>query len=305
MRLPDVLTIKQAAELLGVSEVTLRRWDKSGKFSPQRHPLNGYRCYQRDAVTSLQRQISIPPTRSAPQAQGLAGLPEGSGRTTQPAPGTHNDDESKLTEEERYFRERAAWHRAQELRLRQSLDFSLQHSAPGSALSALLGVAGAFIDDDVDAEAFEQFKGSLFALVLKVDEERRGARAWHVHKNGCDADRNAIEILDFANMVAHRAYLFAVKDPQIEPRGLAALRHFQEVHLRALCGDRTPSLEQLEDWFSSHKGGKLSMVGLVSDLVRLVPRFGSSSQPRENTLKRVDQILARARQRSPSGGAAA
>ncbi len=54
---PDVLTIKEAAELLGVSEVTLRRWDRSGKFCPHRHPVNGYRCYGREAVLKLRKQI--------------------------------------------------------------------------------------------------------------------------------------------------------------------------------------------------------------------------------------------------------
>jgi DNA-binding transcriptional MerR regulator len=54
---PDVLTIKETATLLGVSEVTLRRWDKSGKFSPHRHPLNGYRCYRREDVLRLRKKI--------------------------------------------------------------------------------------------------------------------------------------------------------------------------------------------------------------------------------------------------------
>jgi excisionase family DNA binding protein len=54
---PDILSIKEAAELLGVSEVTLRRWDKRGKFSPHRHPVNGYRCYRRDAVLRLRKRI--------------------------------------------------------------------------------------------------------------------------------------------------------------------------------------------------------------------------------------------------------
>lgn len=54
---PEVMTIKEAAELLGVSEVTLRRWDRSGKFSPHRHPVNGYRCYGRKSVLKLRKQI--------------------------------------------------------------------------------------------------------------------------------------------------------------------------------------------------------------------------------------------------------
>lgn len=54
---PDVLTIKEAAEIIGVSEMTLRRWDKAGKFSPHRHPVNGYRVYRRQNVLKLRKQI--------------------------------------------------------------------------------------------------------------------------------------------------------------------------------------------------------------------------------------------------------
>lgn len=56
----DVLTIKAAAELLGVSEQTLRRWDKAGKLRAPRHPMNGYRLYQRKLVLNLRRQILSP-----------------------------------------------------------------------------------------------------------------------------------------------------------------------------------------------------------------------------------------------------
>ena len=54
---PDVLTIKETAMILGVSEVTLRRRDKSGKFSPHPHPLNGHRCYRGDDVLRLRKKI--------------------------------------------------------------------------------------------------------------------------------------------------------------------------------------------------------------------------------------------------------
>ena len=50
---PDVLTIGEAAAILGVSQMTLRRWDKTGKFSPHRHPVNGYRVYRRHEVLDL------------------------------------------------------------------------------------------------------------------------------------------------------------------------------------------------------------------------------------------------------------
>jgi excisionase family DNA binding protein len=43
----STITIKEAARLLGVSEATLRRWDHLGKFRARRHPINGYRLYER------------------------------------------------------------------------------------------------------------------------------------------------------------------------------------------------------------------------------------------------------------------
>lgn len=54
---PLVLTIKEAAMMLGVSEQTLRRWDKAGKLAAKRHPLNGYRLYPRELLLELKRQI--------------------------------------------------------------------------------------------------------------------------------------------------------------------------------------------------------------------------------------------------------
>jgi excisionase family DNA binding protein len=53
----EVLTIKAAAEVLGVSEQTLRRWDRAGKLRVKRHPMNGYRLYPRRPVLELQRRI--------------------------------------------------------------------------------------------------------------------------------------------------------------------------------------------------------------------------------------------------------
>jgi DNA-binding transcriptional MerR regulator len=53
----EVLTIKAAADVLDVSEATLRRWDKAGKLRAKRHPMNGYRLYPRRQVLELRRQI--------------------------------------------------------------------------------------------------------------------------------------------------------------------------------------------------------------------------------------------------------
>jgi hypothetical protein len=54
-KLCDYLTVGQAATLLGVSEWTLRYWDRTGKLKPQRHPLSGYRLYLREQLQELLR----------------------------------------------------------------------------------------------------------------------------------------------------------------------------------------------------------------------------------------------------------
>ena len=47
-------SIREAAEILGVTPLTLRNWDKSGKFPAQRHPMNNYRVYK---LSALERVI--------------------------------------------------------------------------------------------------------------------------------------------------------------------------------------------------------------------------------------------------------
>jgi excisionase family DNA binding protein len=53
----ELITIAEAAEILGVSLITLRRWDASGKFRARRHPINSYRMYAREDVMRLRKQI--------------------------------------------------------------------------------------------------------------------------------------------------------------------------------------------------------------------------------------------------------
>jgi len=55
----DFLTIKEAAKKLGISSDTLRRWDKSGKFSSSRHPINNYRVYTIDQVNSFVNGLEL------------------------------------------------------------------------------------------------------------------------------------------------------------------------------------------------------------------------------------------------------
>lgn len=61
----ELLTIKEAAAVLGVCEMTLRRWDAAGKFRAHRHPINGYRLYRRDELLRLRKQIAGPTPTSA------------------------------------------------------------------------------------------------------------------------------------------------------------------------------------------------------------------------------------------------
>ena len=55
---PEYLTIKDAAELLGVTPTTLRNWDKSKKLVAHRNPINGYRLYTVEDVTKILRDKS-------------------------------------------------------------------------------------------------------------------------------------------------------------------------------------------------------------------------------------------------------
>ena len=50
-------SIKEAAEILGVSTLTLRNWDKSGKFRAHRHPMNNYRVYKLSALERIIEDI--------------------------------------------------------------------------------------------------------------------------------------------------------------------------------------------------------------------------------------------------------
>ncbi len=51
------INIKQAAKILGVSSLTLRNWDNSGKFPAGRHPISNYRVYNIKDLEDLIIQI--------------------------------------------------------------------------------------------------------------------------------------------------------------------------------------------------------------------------------------------------------
>lgn len=53
------ITIKQASLILGVSPLTLRNWDKNGKFPARRHPMNNYRVYRLDDLERIVEDIEM------------------------------------------------------------------------------------------------------------------------------------------------------------------------------------------------------------------------------------------------------
>lgn len=57
----NYITIKNAASILGVSKMTLRNWDKSGKLTALRHPLNNYRVYRISDIEKIIELIEASP----------------------------------------------------------------------------------------------------------------------------------------------------------------------------------------------------------------------------------------------------
>lgn len=51
--------LKEVAEILNVNKETLRRWDRSGKFSSTRHPINNYRVYPFSKVNQLVKELQL------------------------------------------------------------------------------------------------------------------------------------------------------------------------------------------------------------------------------------------------------
>lgn len=51
------ITIRDAAKMLGMSKLTLRNWDKSGKLSAYRHPISNYRVYKVEDLEKIIKQI--------------------------------------------------------------------------------------------------------------------------------------------------------------------------------------------------------------------------------------------------------
>jgi len=51
------LTVKEAANFIGVTPLTLRNWDKKGKLRAFRNPINNYRVYKPEDVELFLRKM--------------------------------------------------------------------------------------------------------------------------------------------------------------------------------------------------------------------------------------------------------
>jgi len=55
--LSEYLTVKGAAEFLGVAPNTIRNWESAGKIPVYRHPFSRYRLFRKDDLEEVLRQI--------------------------------------------------------------------------------------------------------------------------------------------------------------------------------------------------------------------------------------------------------
>jgi len=68
-KLDEYLTIKEAAEYLGVSPNTLRNWGARGKIAVHRNPVNGYRLFRTRDLQRILTRTKESATRSKRKAR--------------------------------------------------------------------------------------------------------------------------------------------------------------------------------------------------------------------------------------------
>ena len=60
IKLTDYVKTAEAAEILGVSQNTLRKWAASGAIPMHRNPANGYRLFKRSDLDAFLRRAGTP-----------------------------------------------------------------------------------------------------------------------------------------------------------------------------------------------------------------------------------------------------
>ena len=51
------LTVKEVAQLIGITPLTVRNWDKKGVLQAYRNPINNYRLYKIEDIEELMKDI--------------------------------------------------------------------------------------------------------------------------------------------------------------------------------------------------------------------------------------------------------
>jgi len=74
-RLSEYVKVAEAAEILGVSQGTVRAWAEAGKIPMHKNPANGYRLFLKSDLDSFLDQCAQPVTHSNRPAVGPSSTP--------------------------------------------------------------------------------------------------------------------------------------------------------------------------------------------------------------------------------------
>ena len=58
-KISDYIGIKEASDILGVTQNTLRNWERDRKISVVRNPFNKYRLYDKEELEQFLADIAI------------------------------------------------------------------------------------------------------------------------------------------------------------------------------------------------------------------------------------------------------
>ena len=57
-KLSEYVKVAEAAEILGVSQGTVRSWAEAGKIPMHKNPANGYRLFRRDELDEFLEKVA-------------------------------------------------------------------------------------------------------------------------------------------------------------------------------------------------------------------------------------------------------
>jgi len=66
-KLDSFLTVKEAADYLGVSPNTIRNWGADGRIKEHRHPINNYRLFKTADLDRLLKKANQPVKKTKPR----------------------------------------------------------------------------------------------------------------------------------------------------------------------------------------------------------------------------------------------